>query len=218
MENIVKEKENIIKVLEDNGLYIVKQSDFESLVSLVGNAFSDYPLDIYVFGEKYAEEGVKQIVRVNLYSMFDEGIIYADSKELNGFVILMPPGYTGIKTLSFIWNGGFRLLFKQGISCINTLANFESFSMDLKKKYTNNEDWYLYNLCVNKKNQGKKISSKLMKPLLNYFKLNKKMCYIETNSDSNISIYEHFGFKVMEKTFVPNSKVVHYSMLFNGDL
>ena len=46
-----------------------------------------------------------QTVRVNLYSMFDDGIIYADSPELNGLVIVLPPGYTGINTLSFIWNG-----------------------------------------------------------------------------------------------------------------
>ena len=54
-----------------------------------------------------------------------------------------------------------------------------------------------------------------MKPLLNYFKLNKKICYLETNNDPNVPIYEHFGFKVMEKTIVPNSNVPHYAMLFD---
>ena len=54
-----------------------------------------------------------------------------------------------------------------------------------------------------------------MKPLLNYFKLNKKICYLETNNDRNVPIYEHFGFKVMEKTLVPNSNVPHYAMLFD---
>ena len=37
------------------------------------------------------------------------------------------------------------------------MVNFESFAMNLKKKYTNNEDWYLYNLCVSKEAQGKKL-------------------------------------------------------------
>ena len=35
------EKEDIIKHLKDNGLYIVKKSDFESLISLAGKAY-DY--------------------------------------------------------------------------------------------------------------------------------------------------------------------------------
>ena len=217
MKNIVLERNEIINILEENGLYIVKKSDFEDLINLAGNAYIDYPLDVYFFGGKYDEEGLKQIVRVNLYSMFDNGIIYADSKELNGFVILLPPGFTGTNTLSFIWNGGFWIVYKQGIRSLKRTIDFESFAMNLKKKYTNHNDWYCYNLCVKKNAQGKKISSKLMKPILNYFKLNNKMCFLETNSDYNVPIYEHFGFKIMEKTMVPNSNVVHYAMLFNGN-
>ena len=217
MENNKSEKEKIIKVLEENGLYIVKTSDFELLANTAGNAFTNYPLDVYFFGGKYDEESLKIIIKANLYSMIDEGIIYANNKEIDGFVILMPPGYTGSKSLPFLWNGGFWLLFKQGIGCLNRLSNFESFAMNLKEKYTNNKDWYLYMLCVKQNYQGKKIASKLMKPILNYFKLNKKMCYLETNSDSNVPIYEHFGFKLLQKTIVPNSNVSHYPMLFNEE-
>ena len=55
-----------------------------------------------------------------------------------------------------------------------------------------------------------------MKPILNYFKLNNKQCFSETNSKINVPIYEHFGFKLMEKAMVPNINVEHYAMLFNG--
>ena len=47
-------------------------------------------------------------------------------------------------------------------------------------------------------------------------KLNKQICYLETNIDKNVPIYEHFGFKVLEKAIVPNSNVVHYAILFDG--
>ena len=103
--------------------------------------------------------------------MVDEAI---DSEELNGFVILLPPGYTGVKTLSFVWNGGFKILYRKGIKAITRMSNYESFAMNLRKKYTNNEDWYLYHLFVNPNVKGKKISSRLIKPLLNYFKLKNK--------------------------------------------
>ena len=82
--------------------------------------------------------------------MYDEGIIYSDSEELNSLVILLPPGYTGIKTLSFIWNRGFKIIYKRGISALMRMVNFESFAMNMRKNYTNYEDWYLYNLCVDK--------------------------------------------------------------------
>ena len=210
------ERTDLIKHLQENGLYIAKPSDFETLINVAGKAYIDYPLHVYFYGGKYEEEGLKQAMRVNLYSMFDEGIIYADSEELNGFVILMPPVYTGIKTLSFVWNGGFWIIYGQGIKAFYRMVKFESFAMDLRKKYTNNEDWYLYNLCVHPNFQGKKISSKLIKPIINYFKMHKKICYLETNIDGNVPIYEHFGFKLLEKTTVPNSNVPHYAMLFDG--
>ena len=67
MENNKSEKEKIIKVLEENGLYIVKTSDFELLANAAGNAFTDYPLDVYFFGGKYDEESLKIIIKANLY-------------------------------------------------------------------------------------------------------------------------------------------------------
>ena len=149
--------------------------------------------------------------------MIDEGIVVANNKEIQGFAVLMPPGFNGLKSLTFLWNGGFWLFLKHGVNCLSRLSSYDSLAKELKKKYTNNEDWYLYLLCVRQISQGKKIASKLMKPFLNYCKLNKKMCYLETNSDSNVPIYEHFGFKVMEKTTVPNTNIVHYSMLFKEE-
>ena len=97
-------KEDLIKYLKENGLYIVKKEDFEALATMSGRAYKDYPLSVYTNNGKYEEEFVKQTILVNLYSMYDEGVIYSDSEELNGLVIVMPPGYTGIKTLSFVWN------------------------------------------------------------------------------------------------------------------
>ena len=210
------EKDKLIKYLEENGLYMVKKSDFETLANVAGKAYYDYPLNVYFCGGKYEEESIKQIMSINLYSMFDEGIIYADSQELNGFVIVMPPGYTGINTLSFVWSGGIKIIFNQGIKAFHRMVNFESFAMNIRKKYTNYKDWYFYNICIHPNQQGKKIASKLVKPLINYMKLNKQICYLETNSDQNAPIYEHFGFKVIEKTIVPDSNVVHYAMLFDG--
>ena len=214
--DIKNEKEDLINYLKENGLYIVKQTDFESLATMSGRAYEGYPLSIYSNMDVYDKDFVKQTILVNLYSMYDEGIIYSDSEELNSLVIVLPPGYTGIKTLSFIWNGGFKIIYNFGIRALIRMVNFESFAMNMRKNYTNNEDWYLYNICVDKNCQGKKIASKVIKSLLNYIKLNKKTCYLETNWDKNVPIYEHFGFKVLEKSVIPGSNVEHYAMIFDG--
>ena len=211
----INERKALRQYLIDNGLYMVQKSEFETLVNNAAKSFKDYPLCIYITGDKYDEDLTRESLRVSLYCMIDEGIIYSDSKDLNGLAILMPPGYTGIKTLSFIWNGGFKVIFHQGISVMKRLVSYESFAMNIRKKYTNNEDWYLYYIYVNEEAKGKKICLKLVKPLLNYIKANKKMCYLETHSHSNVPVYERFGFKIVEKCMLPNSNIEHYSMLFD---
>ena len=98
----IKEREALRQYLIDNGLYMVQKSEFETLVNNAAKSFKDYPLCIYITGDKYDEDLTRESLRVSLNCMIDEGIIYSDSKDLNGLAILMPPGYTGIKTLSFI--------------------------------------------------------------------------------------------------------------------
>jgi ribosomal protein S18 acetylase RimI-like enzyme len=144
--------------------------------------------------------------------MIDYGVIYADSSELNGFAVWMPPKYTGTKTLPFLMNGGIKLILNSGLKLIIKLLKYENFAMPLKKKYTNHNDWYLFNLSVKKSAQGKGIASKLLKPMTEFCNSINSICYLETNKDTNVPMYEHFGFKLEEKDFIPNTDVMHYAM------
>ena len=38
------------------------------------------------------------------------------------------------------------------------------------------------------------------------------VCYLETNKQSNVGLYEHFGFRLAEQGMVPGSNVMHYAM------
>ena len=46
-----------------------------------------------------------------------------------------------------------RWNYYSGPSIIGRLLTYEKYAMELKKKYTSNVDWYLYNLSVSKKAQ-----------------------------------------------------------------
>ena len=53
------EKEELINHLKENGLYIVKKEDFESLATMSGRAYQGYPLSCYTNNDKSEEEFVK---------------------------------------------------------------------------------------------------------------------------------------------------------------
>ena len=85
--------------------------------------------------------------------------------------------------------------------------------MNLKKEFTGNVDWYLYNLSVKKSAQGKGIAGKLLRPMLEFCDKENIVTYLETNKETNVSLYEHFGFELSKKEPIPKSPVMHYAIV-----
>ena len=200
------------KVIADAGLYIAKPEDMGELADIAMDAYRNYPLHNWFTNGRYDRKASKQIMETSLRTMEKDGIIYADSAHPLGFAAWLPLGFTGSKTLPFLTHGGLRLILHAGPRIIGKLMTYESYAMNLKKKYTANVDWYLYNLSVSPEAQGQGIASKLLRPMLDFCDRENTVCYLETNKDSNVTLYEHFGFRLAEQGMVPGSGVMHYAM------
>ena len=206
------------RIIENAGLYIVPKSRIEELAHVAADAYLDYPLHNWFSGGKYDEYVSKKIMEISLKTMADDAVIYADSEELNGFAVWLPIGFNGSKTLPFLTNGGLKLIFHSGLKIIGRLLTYETYAMRLKKEFTGNVDWYLYNLSVKKSAQGKGIAGKLLRPMLEFCDEENIVSYLETNKESNVSLYRHFGFELSKKEMIPNSPVMHYAMVRKPDL
>lgn len=197
------------------GLYLLPEQRLDELAEIAADAYQNYPLHNWFTNGVYDPIVSKLIIKSTLASMKDVAVIYADSEELNGFSVWLPLGFTGSKTLPFLHNGGVRLLLHSGLGIIRKLLVYEFFAMKLKKKYTGHVDWYLYNLSVRQSAQGKGIASKLMRPMLRFCDNEKMLVYLETNKESNVPMYRHYGFELQEEKKIPGSSVMHYSMVRN---
>ena len=198
--------------IQKAGLYLVPKERIGELAEVAMDAYLDYPLHNWFCGGKYDAETSRLLMEISLKTMTEDAVIYADSEELNGFAAWLPLGFTGNKTLPFLMNGGVKLFLHAGPSIIGKLLTYETFAMNLKKTYTNHVDWYLYNLSVSRKAQGKGIASKLIRPMLEFCDQENMVCYLETNKDSNVSLYQHYDFELAEQKLIPKSKVMHYAM------
>lgn len=212
------EFELALKAIKDAGLYIAQPKDLERLAESAKYSYEGYPLHDWFAKGTYDGEVTKQIIHISLKTMINDGIIYADSEEINGFAMWLPPNYPGVNALAFLFSGGIKLIMYAGLGIVDRLLSYESYAMKLKEKNSSSEDWYLYNLSVVKDKQGKGIASKLLKPMLKLLDKQNKGCYLETNKKENVSLYEHFGFKLMEEGMVPKSNVKHYAMRKNINL
>ena len=201
------------KAIEKAGLYIVQKKDLDRLADVATDAYQDYPLHNWFTKGKYDAKASKLLMEISLKTMTEDAVIYADSEEINGFAVWLPFGFTGNKTIPFLLNGGLKLFCHAGFGLIGRLLTYENYAMNLKKEFTDNYDWYLFNLSIKKDAQGKGIASKLMRPMLQFCDDEKMVAYLETNKDVNVGLYRHYGFDLMKEEQIPKSPVTHYSMV-----
>ena len=201
------------RAIEREGLYIVKKNELDRLAEVAADAYRDYPLHNWLTKGKYDAVASNLIMQISLKTMTEDALIYADSEEINGFAVWLPFGFTGSKTMPFLLNGGLKLIFHSGLGIISRLLTYESYAMNLKKKFTDNYDWYLYNLSIKKEAQGRGLASKLMRPMLEFCDDERMVAYLETNKESNVGLYKHYGFELMREELIPKSPVTHYSMV-----
>ena len=197
------------KAIEKAGLYLVQKKDLERLAEVSADAYQDYPLHNWFTKGKYDAKAASLLMEVSLKSMTEDAVIYADSEEMNG----LPFGFTGNKTLPFLANGGLRLFLHSGFGLVGRLLTYENYAMNLKKTFTDHYDWYLFNLSIRKDAQGKGLASKLMRPMLQFCDDERMVAYLETNRESNVGLYRHYGFDLMKEEQIPKSTVTHYAMV-----
>ena len=201
------------KAIEKAGLYIVEKKDLDRLAEVAADAYRDYPLHNWFTNGKYDKVASKLIMQISLKTMTEDAVIYADSEEMNGFAVWLPFGFSGSKTLPFLMNGGLQLILHSGPGIIGRLLTYETYAMNLKKQFTDNYDWYLYNLSIRTDAQGKGIASKLMRPMLRFCDDERMTAYLETNKEANVGLYRHYGFDLMKEELIPKTPVTHYAMV-----
>ncbi len=199
--------------IESAGLYIAKESDLDRLAGVSADAYRDYPLHNWLTKGTYDARASELLMAATLKSMTKDAVIYADSEEMNGFAVWLPFGFTGNKALPFMMSGGLKLILHSGIGIIGRLMTYDTYAMNLKKEFTDNYDWYLFNLSIKKDAQGKGLASKLMRPMLKFCDDERMVAYLETNKAANVGIYQHYGFDLMREEQIPKSPVTHYAMV-----
>ncbi len=87
------------------------------------------------------------------------------------------------------------------------------FSSTRRKKYATTPYMYLGSFAVDPEMQSQGFASKLIRPMLAHLDESKLHCYLEAQSESNVSLYEHYGFEVLAEGVVPDTNFSHWDMV-----
>ena len=198
--------------------YLTLKSNIDRFISCGIDAFHGYSIYNYFYQGKDYDKKLYLAIELLVKETGKSGILYADSEKVNGFAQWFPPGFTGHSIMSYIYYGVWKYLFMTDfIGTFNRMCDVEDFSFKKKAEFTQNEDIFLYNLAVRKSMQKKGISSKLVRPMLEYAKTINRPCYLETYDPENVALYEHMGFKSLPSTKMTGTSVTHYPLIYKVD-
>ncbi len=208
-------KKSITKydIQEIEGYYKMNQDNIEQFAECSALAYKEYPLFQYLTNGTYDYAVIKTIMYASIYAIKNQVIGFANDKEANAIAIFAPPYYTGSKTIPFLLGGGIRLGYIAPPSTFLRLLNYENYAMKLKKHYTNHKCWYLYNITVKPQFQNNGNCSKILNPMFEYLDRVGQDCYLETHKESNVELYKHFNFELLETSNIPKTDIKHYAMI-----
>jgi ribosomal protein S18 acetylase RimI-like enzyme len=197
-----------------NDLLLLNKSCNKAATEMLTQAFQHFPLLKAVFpGDSEREKIAFYLFQYDLGYCFRYGEVYATSAALEGVAAWFPSSYYPRTlwnlicsvplsvTVGFIKNGGARMKF------------ISDYIAAMHKRLAPFKHWYLCILGVAPEFQGKGYASRLLWPMLARIDEEGLPCYLETMGEANARLYEHFGFKVIEKATIPGTDLTNLAML-----
>ena len=192
----------------------INKRQAEPAIEALKNAFKEtYSVKYYLPNGVNREKAIRCFLSIGVQTGIKYGEVYATSSNYEGVAIWMYSDNLPITTwkmlgsvspmavLGFVRNGGLKMM------------RVGEYVEKAHKRLAPSKHWYLQTISVDPKFQGKGYAGKLIRPMLAKIDIQHLPCYLETFEEKNASIYERFGFKVIERSPIPQTPLENFAML-----
>jgi ribosomal protein S18 acetylase RimI-like enzyme len=197
-----------------DGLIELSKSDIGPAVDLLTHAFWDDPLCVHFFpNEDERKKLLPVFFKFRLKQPLQYGEVYATSSRLEGVAAWQHSNTLDGTFWKYLRAGGLGFYRTMGRTLVNQMMKMNQFTNQRREKYAAIPHMHLSLVAVNPELQGQGYTSKLIRPMLERLDRLELPCYLEAQSESNVSIYEHYGFEVLAKGCVPTADIPHWDMM-----
>lgn len=141
------------------------------------------------------------------------GEVYATSPACEGVCVWLPSEKSAISLWRAFRAGGFRLRGQLGPEGFNRLMAFSDRVDELHVQHLSVPHTYLFFIGVDPGYQGKGYAARLIRPMLERLDAKGMPCYLNTQNEKNAGLYQHFGFRVVDRQMIPGSSIMHTAMV-----
>lgn len=112
-----------------------------------------------------------------------------------------------------IRSGMLSAMLKLGRGYTVRIMRFGKHTTAIHKRHAPFRHWYLQLIGVDPMFQGKGYGGTLLTPMLARIDREHLPCYLETQNQKNVLLYQHYGFKVVEEVIIPGTEITFWAML-----
>jgi ribosomal protein S18 acetylase RimI-like enzyme len=186
-------------------LYRVKRGEIIRAGKVLADAFQHDPLWNKIFeGEPDIEKRFRAHSEVPVRYCLKYGEVYAPSEDLEGVVAWVPGKYADMTAWHIIRSGAMGAAMRMGLNASKKLGPiFKPITEDRHEHMVKSNYLYLLVVGVATKLQGKGFGRKLIKAAIEKSEREGLQLYLETETEENVKMYEHFGFRLLKRVTLP---------------
>lgn len=191
----------------------LKISDLEWATNFLTNVFLAGPPITRLFSPPDIEAQLRFFMRCNCALALNNGECYATPAR-DGIALWLPPGRSSM-TISGMWHSGmFWAPLKYGLAGTAKLMVFAHNIDAMQKRCAPMPHYYLFLTGVDPSQRRQGVSRALLGDKLKRTDAERMPVYLETQSASNVEVYQKLGFVVVEKCAFPfQSSIFNWGML-----
>jgi ribosomal protein S18 acetylase RimI-like enzyme len=197
-----------------NNLILLHKSDIEAATEMLTRAFQHDPLLEVAFTSKREKERLAYyLFQYDLGYCFRYGEVYTTSAHMEGIAAWLPPDYYPRTLWNLIRSVPLSVSFGIVRSGGARMKSVGEYIDSMHKRLAPFKHWYLCVLGVDPRFQGEGYAGKLLREMLARIDEEGLPCYVETMTDKNVRLYEHFDFKIVEKSVIPKTNLTNWALL-----
>jgi ribosomal protein S18 acetylase RimI-like enzyme len=197
-------------------LHEVRDEDLREAGSTLARAFEHDPVWSKVFAGVPLEKMAVWFQGPILYGR-EFGRVYATSSKLEGVVATVPGEYAQMTMRRTMQAGTTRMVLRMGPRLLmrapRMMRMFAPLDSDRKQHMEGREFRYVMIVGVDPGHQRRGHGSTLIRALIEESDRTGRPLYLETETEDNKQMYEHYGFEVLKQITLPGIDLPMWEML-----
>ena len=186
-------------------LYRVQKRDITQVGKVLADAFQHDPLWNKIYeAESDIEKRFRAHFEVPVRYCLQYGEVYAPSEDLEGVVAWVSGKYADMTAWRIIRSGALGAAMRMGSRAAKKMGHvFKPVGEDRHNHMAGCAYLYLLVVGVTTGLQGKGFGRKLIDAAIEKSERERLPLYLETETEENVKMYEHFGFRLLKKITLP---------------